>query len=536
VPITNGARAISVDNDLQPDQGGYFLNRPHLLILLVIAGLVALPLAVWQDLRAVSDHNLRRQAINVSEVMGNIRSYYAKNVVARVNAADGGSKALHNYLEVDGAVPIPATLSIELGQAIGQGELDIGYRFVSDYPFENRPSHTLSPDEIDALGRFRAETGEAHIFYETNINFWNHGITMATPVVLGEACVGCHNSHPESPKTDWVAGDVRGVETITVHQPIALNIWSFKWLLGYLLVSGVFGIVYSTIQFRVAASFRRLNDDLAANNAFLAGISMKISKYLSPQVYRSIFSGEKEVEISTERKKLTVFFSDIKDFTSTTEQLQPEELTQLLNEYFTEMCNIAESHGATIDKFIGDAIVAFFGDPETKGTAEDARACVRMALDMQQRLAELDGVWRARGLEHPFRARMGINTGYCNVGNFGSQDRMDYTIIGAEANLAARLEGIAQPGGIVMSYETYAHVRDIVNVSKLEPVNFKGIAREVVPYEIAGIDNASVAPVVEETSDGARLTVNLDSLDEATRDTVRKALQSALARPDTAGS
>ena len=99
---------------------------------------------------------------------------------------------------------------------------------------------------------------------------------------------------------------------------------------------------------------------------------MKISKYLSPQIYKSIFSGEKDVVISTERKKLTIFFSDIKDFTATTERLQPEELTQLLNEYFTEMSKIADDHGATIDKFIGDAILAFFGDPETQGAAEDA--------------------------------------------------------------------------------------------------------------------------------------------------------------------
>ncbi|TKD10290.1 MAG: adenylate/guanylate cyclase domain-containing protein, partial [Mesorhizobium sp.] len=93
---------------------------------------------------------------------------------------------------------------------------------------------------------------------------------------------------------------------------------------------------------------------------------------------------------------------------------------------------------------------------------EDARACLRMAVDMQRRLEQLNRVWHDRGVERPFRARMGINTGYCNVGNFGSDDRMDYTIIGAEANLAARLQSIAEPGGICLSYETYALVRDLV--------------------------------------------------------------------------
>jgi class 3 adenylate cyclase len=107
------------------------------------------------------------------------------------------------------------------------------------------------------------------------------------------------------------------------------------------------------------------------------------------------------------------------------------------------MSVLALRHGATVDKFIGDAILVFFGDPETKGVSEDARACLQMAIEMQRRLSELDVRWRKQGIEHPFRARMGINTGYCNVGNFGSNDRMEYTIIGAEANLAARLQSIS---------------------------------------------------------------------------------------------
>ena len=131
-------------------------------------------------------------------------------------------------------------------------------------------------------------------------------------------------------------------------------------------------------------------------------------------------------------------------------------------------------------------MLIFFGDPETKGEAEDAMACLRMALEMQRRIAELNVKWRNEGIEHPFRVRMGINTGYCNVGNFGSADRMDYTIIGAEANLAARLQAIAEPGDIVISYETYALVRDMVAAHALPPITMKGISREVVPYVVEG--------------------------------------------------
>ena len=151
-----------------------------------------------------------------------------------------------------------------------------------------------------------------------------------------------------------------------------------------------------------------------------------------------------------------MFFSDIVDFTATTDDLESEELTGLLNHYLTEMSKIALEHGATIDKYIGDAILAFFGDPETRGIKEDAMACVNMAIAMQRRMRELQFQWRDVGLEKPFQLRIGINTGYCTVGNFGSEDRMDYTIIGNEVNLASRLQSHTEPGSILISHETHS--------------------------------------------------------------------------------
>src|SRR5262249_29853357 len=150
--------------------------------------------------------------------------------------------------------------------------------------------------------------------------------------------------------------------------------------------------------------------------------------------------------------------------------------------YFTEMSGIALAYGGTIDKFIGDGVLIFFGDPGTNGAAKDAKACLDMAAAMQRRLAELNAKWRRSGIEHPRRVRMGINTGFCNVGNFGSADRMDYTVIGAEVNVAARLQAIAEPGQIVMSYESYSLVRDMIAARALPPVSEAAIGREVVPY------------------------------------------------------
>jgi len=276
--------------------------------------------------------------------------------------------------------------------------------------------------------------------------------------------------------------------------------------------------------------------ELREASEFLSSVSTKISKYISPQIYKSIFSGQRDVAIATERKRLTIFFSDIKDFTSITERLQPEDLTALVNEYFTEMSTIATHHGATIDKFIGDAMLLFFGDPETKGAAEDARACLEMAIDMQNRLAKLNTEWRRRGIEKPFRARMGINTGYCNVGNFGSSDRMDYTIIGAEANLAARLQQIAEPGSIVMSYESYALVRDVVHAHPLPPITMKGISRQVAPYAVDGLaGDERRRHVISQQATGVEIFVDLDVIDHESIERTRRLLQNALATLDQKG-
>jgi class 3 adenylate cyclase len=154
-----------------------------------------------------------------------------------------------------------------------------------------------------------------------------------------------------------------------------------------------------------------------------------------------------------------------------------------------------------------------------------------MALEMQRRLAELNVEWRKRGIAEPFRARMGINTGFCNVGNFGSDDRMDYTIIGAETNLAARLQSIAQPGEIVLSYETFMLVRDMVRARPLEPITLKGIAHPVVPYVVEGrIDGArQAAQVISEHDTGLDLFIDTNAIDATSAERVRRTLEKVAA-------
>lgn len=237
--------------------------------------------------------------------------------------------------------------------------------------------------------------------------------------------------------------------------------------------------VYSDIT-----ELKRREQDLSEKSVALEALSAKLAKYLAPQVYNSIFSGKQDVRIESRRKKLTICFSDIAAFTETTDKMESEELTQLLNQYLTEMSKIALSFGATIDKYVGDAILMFFGDPETRGIREDAIACVSMALAMQERMGELGETWRSVGIEMPLRCRIGIHTDYCTVGNFGSEDRMDYTIIGGAVNLAARLEEEAAPGSVLISYETFAQVKDLIHCEETGRVQIRGIAYPVATYRV----------------------------------------------------
>ena len=251
-------------------------------------------------------------------------------------------------------------------------------------------------------------------------------------------------------------------------------------------------------------------------------VSGQLAKYLSPQIYESIFSGKQNVEVKSYRKKITVFFSDIVNFTVISDKLESEELTALLNFYLNEMSQIALKHGATIDKYIGDAIMIFFGDPESFGIEEDSRRCVAMAVEMQQRMAELWGYWSKHfGLKKDLEIRVGINTGYCTVGNFGSEDRLDYTVIGAAVNLASRLESAATPSGILVSEETYFQVKDYFSFDAPQQLELKGLERSVSAYEV-DISDMSRAETKNFEGENFQLKLTKHPLDLEEWETLKK--------------
>ena len=240
----------------------------------------------------------------------------------------------------------------------------------------------------------------------------------------------------------------------------------------------------------------------------VAKISNQLAKYLSPQIHEQIFSGKQSAEVKSNRKKLTVFFSDIVNFTDISDELESEEMTNLLNFYLNEMSQIALKFGGTIDKFIGDALMIFFGDPESKGPQEDAKQCIQMALEMQDLMTQLSDYWSKNySLKKELKIRIGINTGFCTVGNFGSLDRIDYTAIGSTVNLASRLESMSDPGSILVSEDTFALVNNFFSFENPKEVKVKGFLRSIKCYKLQKEDT-SKEDIFSISGKGFQISIN----------------------------
>ncbi|MFC0666595.1 adenylate/guanylate cyclase domain-containing protein [Azotobacter chroococcum] len=299
------------------------------------------------------------------------------------------------------------------------------------------------------------------------------------------------------------------------------------------LVSVAFTMLYVCITacfvHRQSQRLIQMRGEIKREQEKSAQLASSLAKYLSPQVWESIFTGRKSVRLETQRKKLTVFFSDIKGFTELSEELEAEALTDLLNNYLNEMSKIALKYGGTIDKFVGDSIMVFFGDPTTEGAKNDAVAAVSMAIAMRKHMKVLRQQWRAQGITKPLEIRMGINTGYCTVGNFGADTRMDYTIIGREVNLASRLESASDTGEILISHETYSLVKDVIMCRDKGQITVKGFSRPVQIYQIVDFrrDLGAVSSFIEHEMPGFSMYLDTNDIQNFDKERVILALRQA---------
>lgn len=223
---------------------------------------------------------------------------------------------------------------------------------------------------------------------------------------------------------------------------------------------------------------------LAATNVQLEDAQATLSRYVAPQLAQKIRDGAVGEVWGHQRRKLTLFFSDIKDFSATTDSMEPEDLARLLNQYIDEMVRIAEQYSGTVAQISGDGLFIFFGAPEFVDDKEHALRAVRMAVAMQRRMRELQHQWYESGIERPFQIRCGINTGMTTVGGFGSAGRREYTAIGMQTNLAARLEAACEPGQILLGHTTRALVKEEFLCKEREPLEVKGFHQPIQSWQV----------------------------------------------------
>ena len=240
--------------------------RPDAILWLLLISLLLLPVVMLNSISSATVAQMKMQADEIATLATGIRSYYTDNVIARLQAAEGKAIYSENYRDVHGGIPIPATLSIELGALFDNAHRDgrISYAFLSDYPFTKRVSRSLDRFETEAINAFRNNPERSNYTQLIGNGLGRSTYRLATPVLMRQACVTCHNSHPDSPKRDWKVGDVRGIQEVTVR---GLRVEGFErlgLLIGYVGALGLLLLAATSVFQRQSRTLERVNDKLTA--------------------------------------------------------------------------------------------------------------------------------------------------------------------------------------------------------------------------------------------------------------------------------
>ena len=266
---------------------------------------------------------------------------------------------------------------------------------------------------------------------------------------------------------------------------------STSWFLGIgLSLIATTALVYLVGFVAIAAAdlqSQRLNETharLADTHSRLERALSLIRRYVPEQVAAAVLSDAPESIERHERRKLTIFFSDLVGFTDLSDEMEPEDLATVLHDYVTEMSAIAKKHGGTVDDLIGDAVLVLFGAPDFTDDRDQALRAVRMAIEMQEAMAALNQRWASAGIPETLTVRMGINTGLATVGNFGSAERTKYTALGKQVNIAARIQSQCGPGKVLIGQTTWLLVRDEIACTPNGELVLKGLRKPMPAYEV----------------------------------------------------
>ncbi|MBI5398396.1 GAF domain-containing protein [Candidatus Woesearchaeota archaeon] len=253
---------------------------------------------------------------------------------------------------------------------------------------------------------------------------------------------------------------------------------------------GVFGVInsnnthgFSSLDKKVLNAVAKQADSAVFEDMEKSALKGVFQRYVSPEVIEQMLNEPEKDYMKVQRHDISVLFSDLRGFTALSDKLAPEKIATLLNEHFDAMTQCILRHRGTLDKFVGDEVMAFFGAP----IHQEAHAlkAIKAALDMQHAQMELEKKWKKEGIT--VRLGIGINTGDAVVGNIGCNVRTDYTVIGDAVNIAARLCSAAAGGQILISEDTYQEVKKSVRVEKLAPIQVKGKSKPIQIYSVTGL-------------------------------------------------
>jgi PAS domain S-box-containing protein len=256
--------------------------RPETILWVLLAALLLLPLVIVNSISSATVSQMRLQAEEIANLATDIRSYYADNVIARLQAAGGRAVYSENYRDVHGGIPIPATLSIELGALFDNAHRDgrISYDFISDYPFAKRVARPLDGFETEAIRSFRKDPSRKTVTQLTGNGLGRSAFRLASPVIMRKACVSCHNTHPDSPKRDWKVGDVRGIQEVTVRGLQVNSFGKIGSLLSYVSVLGVLSVVAAGVFQRQSRKLAQINGKLSTVHARESELAARMSDQL----------------------------------------------------------------------------------------------------------------------------------------------------------------------------------------------------------------------------------------------------------------
>lgn len=475
----------------------FFLKRIVLILTLMFCIGVGIAMSNMSRLSsALIESQATQNAALYIESFNQAIDLYSNAAVDRAKTV-AGIDVTHAYLSKPGAIPLPSTFAIELGDRISERDDAVSVRFYSDYPFpwrkEGGPKDNFEQQALISLRQdpkahfSRIEESQGHAMFR-----------YGEASIMKPTCVACHNTHPDSPKTDWEVGDVAGVWEIT--QPLDSLVakvnsslkGTFAMLGGFsvLGVSGltlVFGKLRQTareLEGRVqerTADLAQANDDLEKRNQLIRQV---FGRYLSDDVVSNLLESPEGLKLGGDRRKITILTSDLRGFTSLSERLPPEEVLHVLNLYLEQMADVINRYQGTIDEFMGDGILVLFGAPTAR--EDDALRAVACACAMQLTMGAVNERLKQMDLT-PMEMGIGINTGEVVVGNIGSEKRTKYGIVGSPVNLTYRIESYTQGGQILIAEETLKAAGESVKISSKKQVQPKGIKRPITIYEVYGV-------------------------------------------------